>query len=217
VPVLRPGARRFLLIGCGGGAMLRLLEAPGRTFDVLDLDPAVVRAAREDFGAGVEGATFHVEDGRRFLRRGGQWDAILLDVVSTDSMPEHLCSVEFLREAREHLTPGGVLFMNSIGAPRGIALASLERTIRRVFPHVLAYTAHERDVSVNVLWLASDVPLELPETPTAAYAERTYAGSGDGVVLRDDFNPINFWNADLGLELRRRLQERLGTALSLPR
>ncbi|MHC4340035.1 MAG: fused MFS/spermidine synthase [Planctomycetota bacterium] len=213
VPAIRPMAKRFLLIGCGGGAMLRLLEGHGRTFEVLDIDPRVIETARRDFAAGVEGATFLVEDGRRYLRRGGTWDAVLLDVVSTENMPEHLSSVEFLREVRNHLEPDGVLFMNSIGEPGGRVLASMRRTLAEAFGQVVGFTAHAEEYSTNVLWVASAQPFDVP----APYRPRIYEAGGEGVVLTDDYNPINLWNAGMGLELRRDLQKRFGRAVFRPR
>jgi spermidine synthase len=213
VPAVRPGARRFVAIGCGGGAMLRLLEGEGRTFDVVDVDPVVIRAAKEDFGADVTGATFHVGDGRMFVRSGGPWDAALLDVVSTEVMPEHLSSLEFLRELKGRLVPGGVVLMNSIGRPGGRVLDSFGRTMRAAFANVLGFTAHLEETSTNVLWLASDEPLEFPGKLREAYAWRAYETGGTGVIFTDDYNPVNHWNAALGRELREDLHRRFGRAV----
>jgi spermidine synthase len=213
VPAVRPRAQRFLLIGCGGGSMLRLLEGRGRSFDVVDVDEKVIQAAREDFGAAVEGATFHVDDGRRFLKRGGPWDAVLLDVVSTEVMPEHLSNADFLREVKDRLAPDGVVFMNSIGEPGGHALASFGKTLRTVFDHVLAFVAHARDESTNVLWLASATPLTLPPDLLASYEDRVYEEGQEGTLLTDDYNPINAWNAPLGFRMRGELHARFGRAV----
>jgi spermidine synthase len=193
--------------------MLRVLEDEGRTFDVVDIDEAVLRTAREDFGADVEGARFLVADGRRFLRENGPWDVVLLDVVSTDSMPEHLCSLEFFREVKAHLTHGGVLFMNSIGRLEGRALKSLGATLAEVFPERLAVNAHVEANSTNVLWYCSTAPLVLNDWARAAYRHRLLDPPGGGVLLTDDYNPINAWNAELGLEMRAALHEALGRSV----
>jgi spermidine synthase len=218
VPALRPDARRFLVIGCGGGAMLRLLQAEGRTFDVVELDEAVLRAAREDFGAAVPGAVFNAGDGRAFLRGGGgAWDAALVDVVSTETMPEHLSTAEFFRELRRALRPGGVALFNSIGAPGGTALASFGRTLAAAFARVRGFTAHLEPDSTNVVWLASDGPLDLPDPLREAWEPRAYDPGPAGIVLTDDLNPVNAWNAELGLTFRRRLQDWLGPGLAAAR
>jgi spermidine synthase len=193
--------------------MLRILQGERRSFDVVDVDGAVIEAAREDFGAAVAGATFHVDDGRRFLGRGGPWDAVLLDVVSTEVMPEHLSSVDFLRELKAKLTTGGVLFMNSLGEPGGRALASFGKTLRAVFDHVMAFTAHTRDEWTNVLWLASDAPLNLPEGLRHEYGSRIYDDGQEGVLLTDDYNPINAWNAPLGFRMRGEVHRHFGRAV----
>ncbi len=209
VPVLMPEARRFLVIGCGGGAMLRLLAAEGRTFDVVDIDEAVMRAAREDFGADVEGAQFHAEDGRVFLRGRGPWDAILLDVVSTEVMPEHLCTVEFLGEAKEKLVSGGVLLMNTIGSPGGRVLDSFAATLDAAFGHRVGFGAHVRETSMNVVWLATDREIPLRGFPRLDLYS-VYKPGDKGIVLRDDYNPVNAWNAGLGLAMRRELHTIFG-------
>ena len=148
-----------------------------------------------------------------FVRHGGTWDAILLDVVSTEVMPEHLSSVEFFRELKTHLTDDGVVLMNSVGRPGGRVLDSFGRTIRSAFAHVLAFSAHLDDRSTNVLWLASDGPLALPEDLRHAYDGRVYVTGESGVVFTDDFNPVNQWNASLGRDLRRELHRRFGQAV----
>ena len=209
VPLFMPEAKRFLLIGCGGGSMLRLLAGEGRTFDVVDIDEAVLRAAKEDFGADVEGARFHVGDGRVFLRGRGPWDAILLDVVSTEVMPEHLCSVEFLREVKDRLVPGGVLLMNSIGRPGGRVLGSFAKTIDAVFKHRMGFGAHVRPESMNVVWLAMDREIPVKRLPRLELYTR-YEPRDEGIVLTDDYNPVNPWNAGVGLTLRRELHETFG-------
>lgn len=209
VPLLMPEAKRFLLIGCGGGSMLRLLSGHGRTFDVVDIDEAVLRAAKEDFEAGVEGARFHVGDGRVFLRDRGPWDVILLDVVSTEVMPEHLCSVEFLREAKDRLVPGGVLLMNSIGRPGGRVLGSFAKTLDAVFAHRMGFGAHVRPESMNVVWLATDRKMPTEDIPRVELYSR-YEPREEGIVLTDDYNPVNAWNAGVGLTLRRELHETFG-------
>ena len=212
VPILMPEARRFALIGCGGGSMVRLLAGAGRTFDVVDIDEAVIRAAREDFGAGVEGARFHVADGRMFLRGRGPWDAILLDVVSTEVMPEHLCTVEFIREVKQRLVPGGVLLMNSIGKPGGRVLDSIGMTLKAEFANLVGFTAHVRESSLNVVWLATDREIPMQDVPRHQRYSMYRLGD-EGIVLRDDYNPINAWNVGVGLALRRELHKAFGRGL----
>ena len=77
---LRPDARRVLAIGGGGFAFPQLVAAghPGVRTDVVEIDPAVIRAARRWFFldeavslARTSGGELSVtcDDGRRFLER----------------------------------------------------------------------------------------------------------------------------------------------------
>jgi hypothetical protein len=40
-----------------------------------------------------------------------------------------------------------------------------------------------------------------------------YERGDRGIVLTDDFNPVNAWNAGVGLVLRRQLHRQFGRAL----
>lgn len=120
-----PQAGSCLLIGLGGGAMVRFLNRhfPRLQLDVVEIDPAVVRVAREYFGiAESPGTRIHVADGRDFLERGGaRYDVILIDAhlhpdPRTDSMghPLSLKSSAFYAGVRARLSPGGVAMFNVI-------------------------------------------------------------------------------------------------------
>lgn len=140
----RPGPSSCLLIGLGGGAIVRFLNHhwPELRLDVVEIDPEVVRVAREYFGT-VEspGTRIHVADGREFLERSSaRYDLILIDAhlhpdARTDSTghPLSLRSEPFYRSVRDRLAPGGVVMFNMIaGRDSGSYLESL----RGAFPAV---------------------------------------------------------------------------------
>ncbi|MEZ5560772.1 MAG: fused MFS/spermidine synthase [Pseudomonadales bacterium] len=118
--LLNPRPARILVVGLGGGtlpmALAELLETS--TIDVVEIDPAVDRVAREYFGF-EPGERIHVftQDGRVFVKRAVQhderYDLILLDAFNGDYIPEHLMTREFLEEVRALLAQGGVLAANT--------------------------------------------------------------------------------------------------------
>ncbi len=121
----RPEASSCLLIGLGGGAMVRFLEHhfPRLRLDVVEIDPVVVRVAREFFHTAESAQTrIQVADGREFLERGGaRYDVILVDAhlhpdLRTDSTghPLSLKSSAFYGSVRARLNPGGVAMFNMI-------------------------------------------------------------------------------------------------------
>ena len=122
----RPEISSCLLIGLGGGAIVRFLNHhfPRLRLDVVEIDPVVVRVAREFFGATeAPGTRIHVADGRDFLERSpARYDLILIDAhlhpdARTDSTghPLSLKSAPFYRSVRERLHAGGIVMFNIIG------------------------------------------------------------------------------------------------------
>ena len=67
----------------------------------------------------------------------------------------------------------------------------------------------------GTVWLASEEPLVLPDETRYLYEDRVYVTGDSGIVFRDDFNPINAWNAGVGLELRKKLHARFGRAFCI--
>lgn len=118
--LLEPDPERILILGLGGGTLpLALNELlPEAEIDVVEIDPAVVRVAREYFGfAPTEQVDVFAQDGRVFVkraaRRNEQYDLVILDAFNGEYIPEHLMTREFLQEVQSLLPPGGVLVANT--------------------------------------------------------------------------------------------------------
>ena len=175
-----PGARRVLAIGGGGFAFPKLVAAehPGVSVDVVEIDPAVVRAARRWFfldeaaaRARAGGGDLRVicDDGRAFLERGaGPYDAVVLDAFIGDKPVRSLATVEAMRAVRRALVPGGVVLMNVVSCEGGADvsfLRSVVATALMVFPHVEVALATDdaHAEEDNYLVVASDASIGLPD------------------------------------------------------
>ncbi|HTD86483.1 MAG TPA: fused MFS/spermidine synthase [Candidatus Binatia bacterium] len=158
-----PLMTNVLMIGLGGGSTQRafLYYYPQVTVQTVEIDPVVVRVAKEYFH--VEETLrhiIHVEDGRVFLRRTDQqFGVIIMDAyVQTrygGSIPYHLATKEFFELASKHLTTNGVLAYNVMGRPQAVAadvLGAMYKTLKGVFPNVYQFAAHD---SLNVVLIAS--------------------------------------------------------------
>ena len=126
--VYRPQAGSCLLIGLGGGAMVRFLNHhfPDLRLDVVELDPAMVAIARDFFGAAAGPRTrILVGDGRDYLERAaGRYDVILIDAhlhpgerTDAGGHPLSLKTDEFYRSIARRLDPGGVVMFNILMGP----------------------------------------------------------------------------------------------------
>ena len=137
----RPAAESMLLIGLGGGAIVRYTNHafPAMRLDVVELDPAVVRIAR-DFCGTTQGPRTRilVADGHDYLRRAQErYDIILLDAYLdpgklTDALgyPLTLQGSDFYRALAQRLRPDGVVVFNMIEGEEGEAYF---RSLRAAF------------------------------------------------------------------------------------
>jgi spermidine synthase len=128
--IAHPSPRSALVVGGGdGGSSEELLKHPSMQRVVMaELDPEVIRVAREHFGAVHRGV---FDDPRLELRIGDAWqyvaelasqpqgerfDLIVLDLTDPDTPARRLYTPEFFRMARAVLAPAGVLSLH-IGSP----------------------------------------------------------------------------------------------------
>jgi len=112
--------KNILIIGLGGGTMSNTLHQlyPQSKITNVEIDPAVIKVARQYFGF-FENETVSsvVQDGRIFIKRAlikkQQYDWIILDAFNGDYIPEHLLTQEFLQETKSLLSPNGILSANT--------------------------------------------------------------------------------------------------------
>lgn len=128
--VTHPSPRSALVIGGGdGGSSEELLKHPSMQRVVMaELDPEVVRVAREHLGAVHRGAfddpRLQVEIGDGFAHveqlaaraDGERFDLIVLDLTDPDTPARQLYTPAFFQLAKSVLAPGGALMLH-IGSP----------------------------------------------------------------------------------------------------
>jgi len=210
---------RVLVIGLGGGTIPRALEYlyPGVHVTTVEIDPAVVAVAERyfDFREGPQ-QDIEVADGRvwikRALLRETRYDMIVLDAFNGDYIPEHLMTREFLTEARNLLTPDGVLVANTFSVSRLYDSESV--TYAAAFDWMLNVkrqngnriiiagngTAPSDRVLVEGairLEMEHDLgPLDLDTTEIMVMVQREPDWEVDARVLTDEYSPANLLNTD---------------------
>jgi SAM-dependent methyltransferase len=107
--------RRVAAVGLGVGA-LAAYSRPGETWTFYEIDPGVVRIARDTghfhfLSEAAGDVRVVLGDARRQLARepDGAFDLIVLDAFSSDSIPAHLLTAEAFAVYAAKLAPGGVL------------------------------------------------------------------------------------------------------------
>lgn len=173
---------------------------------VAEIDPEVTALAARDFWFDPASARILHEDARRALRsRPDRYDVIIGDAFTDVAVPAHLVTEEFFRLVASRLAPGGSYLMNVIDyQDRLRALASVTRTLGRVFPVVEVWTntAPAEPGARVVFVIAAGDSHTAQDRFTAPAPDRTRFGAlaepwvarlaeTRGLVLTDDFAPID--------------------------
>lgn len=215
-----PNPERGCILGLGAGIMpYRFYQThPGMALDNVEIDPDVVRVAREygpfdDF----PGHQTHVTDARRFMENAaGKYDIVWLDVYAGLYLPTHLVTREFFQLLSDRLGPDGVLAMNYIGTLTGkgsMQTRSVIRTMEAVFPQVTVHIPDrlpcdqaDQDLIRNIAIIGVKEPVPWSEiqnrhlatdNPMPYYpfiADRRCAMAkfdGPAVVYTDEYAPAN--------------------------
>jgi spermidine synthase len=227
---LRPDAKRVLGLGLGAGLLPTSLERAGVTMDVVEIDPEIVRAAKDWFGYAPKGRVT-IGDARTELEAGrdGPWDLMVLDAFGAESMPAHLFTTEAFTLMRDRLVPGGVLSINMVTAVTGTegdAWRAAYKTLTQVFPSVRAFVAVEPTAGLaNILLFASTGPLDAPASAvapgaravTAAMLQRELHPTDSELskvpVMTDDHAPLDALLAASAVRWRTVLQSGMSEVL----
>jgi len=214
-----PRIEDVLCIGLGVGVVPMEFARDGARVDVAEINPAVVPVGEKFFDLQPKRLNISITDGRYFLNRcGRQYDAVILDAFLGDSCPSHLMTREAFTAIRRVLKPEGTLVINTFGdfdPGQDFLAASLSKTLRSVFPAVLIH----RGRHANTLFVASSNPhLAIVHPPNfehvhsncvlevqEAFETLRETHPGHGMVLTDNFNPVEFYDAKKRETMRRDL------------
>jgi spermidine synthase len=178
--ILRPEIRSVLFIGLGGGTGPKRFvhDYPHVVVDVAEVDPVVIRVAREHFG--VEPGPrlrLHHADGRTFVRRAQKpYDLIVIDAYSTNrygaTIPAHLTTREFFAECATRMTPEGILLFHLAADRESLIARSIAKTIASSFPHIVTFTD-----SAEIMASRTSIAM-----PRAEFVARTAALERQGAI-----------------------------------
>jgi spermidine synthase len=223
---LNPAGRDCLVVGLGAGFIPRWYSAAGIRTDVVDIDPLIPELAAQYFDFSTSGDVI-VSDARHYLlTTPRRYDYVILDAYNGDLMPHHLISREMFALIAQRLRPGGVLginFIGSVGADKRMT-ASVLRTLREVFDQVEVYPAFDVATGDGLgnleifAYSGARVPAAWEHVPNvvvhpyvaaevAGYLHGSYSfpAAADAIVLTDDFNPMDFYDAPLREAVRQRI------------
>jgi len=210
-----------LCIGLGVGIVPMDFATHGAQVDVAEINPAIVPVAAEFFGLETNKLHITIDDARHFLNRcEKKYDAVILDAFLGDSSPSHLMTREAFSSIRRVLRPGGALVINSFGnlePGHDFFVTSLNKTLKSAFTSVHLHTATSDG---GMFFVASDrSPLTFVRRPDLQSihpaivddAEASFnhivetVHDEDGLILTDNYNPAEFYDAKNREEIRHSL------------
>ncbi|HWE10394.1 MAG TPA: fused MFS/spermidine synthase [Solirubrobacteraceae bacterium] len=185
-------ARRVLHVGGGACALARALAAddPDGRQEVCEIDPAVLKIAREHLGLRrAPGLRVREADGRQFLaaQEGSSWDAVVIDAYVGASVPRRLVTVEALADVGRvaPLAMVNVVDDRSARMIRGVAAG-----LAVAYPRVWALGGR----GSNTLVVASASELDLDRVSARAAADPSPArltGPGEMARLVQSAEPLH--------------------------
>lgn len=215
LPGLRSGiSRRVLVIGAGGGTILRQYQDVLGSHYRLDLtgveiDPVVARLGPRYFGLSPQlAARIHVDDGRTFLaglrQAAPPYDILIVDAYARELyIPYELATQQFFTLAAHHLGAGGILALNvNALSSQSPLLLSIVRTLHSVFPYTYEakvggdfnYLVAGSDQPLNpaALGVAAPMPQLLQPLASELTAAWTPADGSGGWLLTDNRAPLDY-------------------------
>ena len=208
-----------LCIGLGMGMVPMDFAHEGAAVDVVEINPAVLPVAKRFFDFRPEKCHITFDDGRHYLNRcRKKYDVVVLDAFLGDSSPSHLMTREAFTAIRGVLKPGGVLVINCFGEieeGRDFFASSINRTLKTVFTGVHLHTVARgalffaaSDHAMPAFAREPDLSLVHPEIQPDVEAllhSHLDTSPEHGMVLTDNYNPVEFYDAHNREQVRRRL------------
>lgn len=154
-----PEGSNVLLLGLGGGTLVKQFDRMGFHVDVVEIDKRVWDVSVEYFKMDPS-TKVYIDDARHFVKTAKKkYDIIVFDTFLSESVPEHLMTLEGFEDARRILNPNGMIMANFYGYLEG-DVGKAARAVYKTFlasnfkVEILATPGTEE--TRNLIFLASD-------------------------------------------------------------
>jgi predicted membrane-bound spermidine synthase len=135
--------KRVGIIGLAGGTIARqFTQVYGSVqIDGVEIDPEIVEMGKKYFAMNEPNLNIHIADGRTYLATTqNKYDVIAIDAFQQPYIPFQLTTKEFFQQVREHLSPDGVVVLNTAHTQTDYRLVhAFINTMSTVFPNVYTF------------------------------------------------------------------------------
>jgi len=147
-PYFNPGftpnqLHRVAIIGLAGGTIAhQFTQVYGPVpIDGVEIDPAIVNVGKRYFNMNEPNLHVHIADGRTYLNTThNTYDVVAIDAFQQPYIPFQLTTKEFFESIKSHLSPTGVVALNTGHTATDYRLVqAFVNTMRTVFPSVYTF------------------------------------------------------------------------------
>jgi spermidine synthase len=195
------------IIGLAGGTIARqFTQVYGPVhIDGVEIDPAIVNVGKKYFAMNEPNLHIYVQDGRTFLATTrARYDVVAIDAFQQPYIPFQLTTKEFFTEIRSHLTPTGVVALNTGHTNHDYRLMqAFINTMSEVFPSVYVFNI-PGSINTEVMATMQPTSVDTFKANLSQFQPTTVMGqvasevspvvmpghSDGGIVFTDDRAPI---------------------------
>lgn len=166
-----PEGSKVLLLGLGGGTLVKQLERLGFEVEAVEIDRRVWEVSVKYFNMDPN-TNVVIDDARHYIKTTNKkYDIVIFDTFLSESVPEHLLTIEGFEDARRILQPGGMIMANFYGffkGKNGEAARSVYKTFLEAGFNTEILATPGPEENRNLIFLASDEEKDFSKTNYAA-------------------------------------------------
>ncbi|NNK86652.1 MAG: fused MFS/spermidine synthase [Flavobacteriaceae bacterium] len=188
-----PEKSKVLLLGLGGGTLVKQLDRLGYETDVVEIDQRIADVSYEYFNMD-RSTNVVIDDARHYVKTTSKkYDIVIFDTFLSEAVPEHLITVEGFEDTKKIMNPGGMIMINFYGfikGRKGIAARSVLRTLEHSGYKVEILATPGEAQNRNLIFIASE---DYKDFSSVNYDEPNFDKIED---LYDYFIDLKFINTE---------------------
>ncbi len=154
-----PRGSKVLLLGLGGGTLVKQLDRLGFDTDVVEIDKRIAEVSYEYFNMD-RSTNVVIDDARHYVKTTSKkYDIVIFDTFLSEAVPEHLITVEGFADTKKIMNPGGMIMINFYGfmeGEKGAAARSVYKTLQHSGYKIEVLATPGADQNRNLIFLASE-------------------------------------------------------------